>query len=478
MRSALRASLSILAVVAGSTSPVRADDLWVDASSPACSDGRSRADNSADAPWCSLRPAERLPEAGDVVHVRPGTYRDDDGDGFVLVVRVSGAEGRPVVYRSTERWRARMVGDVSDTTHCVNTATSMRHVVLEGFEITGCHTAINVNNDNHYVTVRGNWIHDIGRRITSTTSGQSGISYGGGSTFLVVDGNLFHTIGRLPGSDHAENHDHGVYIRSTDVTIVNNVFYDMVAGWPIHIYSPSAWKERILIAFNTFAEPNPHRPGHILMYPMTRDVSIRDNLFLDPLAAPVRNVGCEGKTGISIAGNATTVDRWIDGDACSIAVRDNVASAPDLGFVDAAGRDFRLTPGSIAIDAATGIAPIPETDFAGTARPQGSAPDLGAFEHGGTMEPPPDAGAPTVDAGIDDAGPPPGDGGVAMSGDDGGMPRADGGVAPADPTTEPRSTTAHGGCAPAGAPRRSSWLAAVLLCLSMYVHRRRARRAP
>jgi hypothetical protein len=48
-------------------------------------------------------------------------------------------------------------------------------------------------------------------------------------------------------------------------------------------------------------------------------------------------------------------------------------------FVDAANGDYQLQSGSPAIDAgsATGA---PATDFAGTARPQGAAVDIGAFE--------------------------------------------------------------------------------------------------
>jgi hypothetical protein len=57
-----------------------------------------------------------------------------------------------------------------------------------------------------------------------------------------------------------------------------------------------------------------------------------------------------------------------------------VITAPDAGFVSPAGPayDYRLVPGSPAIDQAIGSAIT--QDLAGNARPVGAAPDLGAFE--------------------------------------------------------------------------------------------------
>ena len=71
-----------------------------------------------------------------------------------------------------------------------------------------------------------------------------------------------------------------------------------------------------------------------------------------------------------------TLAQWQahDRDTHSLAVADPL-------FVAAATRDFHLQPTSPAIDAAeTGKAPL--TDAEGTARLQGKAPDIGAFEYG------------------------------------------------------------------------------------------------
>ena len=57
----------------------------------------------------------------------------------------------------------------------------------------------------------------------------------------------------------------------------------------------------------------------------------------------------------------------------------------EIAFVSAAEGDFRLAPGSAAIDAGTSMPGILDRDIEGTARPQGAGVDLGAYEY--TAEP-------------------------------------------------------------------------------------------
>jgi hypothetical protein len=72
-----------------------------------------------------------------------------------------------------------------------------------------------------------------------------------------------------------------------------------------------------------------------------------------------------------------------DGSKSSIA--NNLTADPK--FTDAGNKDFRLQVGSPAIDAGVKISAV-GTDFAGMARPQGAAYDLGAYEFKLTLTPP------------------------------------------------------------------------------------------
>jgi hypothetical protein len=56
---------------------------------------------------------------------------------------------------------------------------------------------------------------------------------------------------------------------------------------------------------------------------------------------------------------------------------DSVSGDPQLA--DPSGGDYRLTAGSPAVDQASPDL-APDVDYDGTSRPQGAAPDIGAFE--------------------------------------------------------------------------------------------------
>lgn len=116
------------AAVFGSARDVAAAPLalTVDVASPACSDARRREDVSLAAPWCTLTPAATRALPGDVVRVRPGTYR-----GFRPLV--SGTSYAPI----------RFVADGAVTLLPASGSPSalmlvrVGWLILDGFTITG-----------------------------------------------------------------------------------------------------------------------------------------------------------------------------------------------------------------------------------------------------------------------------------------------------------------------------------------------------
>jgi hypothetical protein len=141
-------------------------------------------------------------------------------------------------------------------------------------------------------------------------------------------------------------------------------------------------------------------------------------------------------------------------------------------FADAAAHDYHLADGAAAIDTGERLDPV-TTDRDGTARPQGTAWDIGAYEHcsGASCAGPPDAGpVPDAGAGVDGGGTP--------GTDAGGTPRDAG--ARADGSTSPPASD-EGGCGcivPAdarGVGRGAGGAAALLLVFLTLVSTRRRR---
>lgn len=88
--------------------------------------------------------------------------------------------------------------------------------------------------------------------------------------------------------------------------------------------------------------------------------------------------------------SSAQVQRVIDGNACALVGNLTYPQVPALGgtnldrdprFVSLEAKDYRLQPGSPAVDAAVPSSdPGLDHDFAGTSRPQGVRKDIGAFE--------------------------------------------------------------------------------------------------
>jgi hypothetical protein len=232
-----------------------------------------------------------------------------------------------------------------------------------------------------------NHIHDIGKVCTTTSSGKVGIYLDYGPA--LIDRNLIHDIGRYAdgengcstsGNTYYQNHDHGVYVSldstSSNVTIRNNIFYRNLRGWSIQIYGGPA--NGLVVAGNTFADPNPWRNGHIIVADVVTNSLFADNIFYNPTK--------EAINFCTTSGHSLTLKNNISTNAITTESVSGVASTGNMAGTDPlltspTNRDYHLTSGSPAVN--TGVAVSGDTtDYNGVTR--AAPPSVGAYEWGST----------------------------------------------------------------------------------------------
>jgi hypothetical protein len=358
----------------------------------------SNAGTSVSSPFGTIQKCVDVMAAGDTCTVADGTYTDTDGNGVVVYIRPTnqnGTSSSPITLKSTNRHRAKIIISSIEGTgnHGINVNRS--YWIIDGFDISGGNGVTGTGNTSISgvtmvgatgTVIRNNKVHNIAdATCTFSSFGFAGVFIGRGSSNILIDNNLFHTIGRLNSVDGtgcsysvSNAADHGVYAQApfTGLTIKHNVFYNIVKGWPIHIYnSNGATASNIKIYHNSFADKSKGGDsgpaGHVLLAIGMNDVSIMNNISYDAYLGMVR---CSSVIGTNIVVDHNLSANGIKtGDVCpqGVTFSNNLTSTAP-GFSSASTRDYRLAVGSPAID--KGI-PISELTYVG------SAPDIGAYEY-------------------------------------------------------------------------------------------------
>lgn len=360
----------------------RASTYWV---STAGSDSNS---GSWGSPFRHLsHAAAAAKHPGDVVMVMDGTY-DNEGvvaPNDVVNLQYSGTSASPISFIAQDRGQVILDSENTSTTTSCNGASAyfnlgnVAYVVIQGFVIQhACDDGITSLGNAHDITLRWNEICYIANRTVTDQYGRDGIYMTNTQYNFVFDGNSFHDIGRTNGT-LLLHYDHGIYSHGTNLTVTNNVFYNMNRGWSIQLASgASTW----MISNNTFAFGNANgEPGQISFWESNNAITIQNNIFFEPNISALNQYQSYITASVFrsnvVYGVSTLLPAALVGSISGLAIGTNLIGQNPL-FVNATSPpyNFALQPGSPAIGSGVSTAPI-VIDFTGSPRREPS--DIGAF---------------------------------------------------------------------------------------------------
>jgi len=364
-----------------------------------------------DRPWRTIGKAVNTMVAGDTTYVRGGTYNTETDIRF----RRSGTAAAPIKLLNYPGespvidWMTQQVTHTVWVYHGSGQNVAIGYITIEGFEIKNGWVGIKFQS-MHNSVIRRNWVHD------NKTQG----ILGGGGHHNIFDRNIISHNGDFAACNAGGpcNLQHGLYLHGRAFTITNNLIYDNLSygivhnGSPSSVYSSSkhpsaafAGAADWIIANNTIAY-NKYRAGIVVWGTLTTNARIENNIFYENSVnhsgfAQGIHFASSTSTGITIRNNlayatstgstvflSSGANEWVHYTQSG-----NLVNISNPGFINApatlpASPNFALTSRSPAIDAALPLASV-KIDFNGTPRPQGRAPDIGAYEYtaGGDVEP-------------------------------------------------------------------------------------------
>jgi hypothetical protein len=387
-----------------------AADKYVDNSgSPSCSNNASRGTESQ--PWCTINYAAGNAQPGDIVYVKNGIYREDvyisrrnGGANYITFQNYS--RHSPVIQgKGVESGRNKIVNSsflkfigftITNFQQGFFVETS-NNIILQNLKIYNIgQEAVRIRLNSSFVTLADSTIYDTrkwqynGEGVyigTSTSQQPQSPPYDNTHNVLVKNNTIYNT------GDECIEMKEGTY----NVTIDGNAMHDCLQD--SGITSPS-WGAIEVMEPRKFYDAN---PNHVIKNNIIR--TSKTAIGVHTGATVINNV-IYGQTGnfrgISIDNpNSDSFIRRIYHNTIDLPasravvssggvpadIRNNIgpSSASNIAaqsaiFVNKGAGDYRLAPGSAAINAGEDLTATVRQDIAGSSRPP--RPDLGAYEFG------------------------------------------------------------------------------------------------
>lgn len=337
-------------------------------------------------PYLTIAYAYAAAVPGDVIIVEDGTYTaGTENFGYLTT---SGTGSAYITIKARNKGMAVLDGQNNTTVYAFPVHAS--YLNIEGFEIRNCRdNAFTISGGVHHLNFRDLIIHDIGRQCSDIDVGY-GPFYMNGSHHITIERCLIYDIGRFGPGEHGcspselywQGLDHAVYVDGcSDVVIRNNVFYNILHGYSLQVYSGAGLvSDSITFVNNTCENGNPNQyMAHVILAGDLNHALIANNIFKDQYDTGIRvstNVNYP-MTDVLITknmiagGNGTAVS----GSRSGVTITGNYENTDPL-FVDEDNHNYALQGNSPAINTGYNTGVI--TDCLNNAR---STEDIGAYEY-------------------------------------------------------------------------------------------------
>ena len=314
-------------------------------------------------PWKTIQHALNRLRPGQRALVRRGMYVQDH------VIERSGTRTAPITVAAYpgERVVLRAAATSGDT-YPLRVSSGAAFFRIQGFilELAKGDSSTNVyfEGSAHDVELSRNEIR---------FSQDQGVFVENSTRNIHIIGNRIHDNGR--GHQSGQHQSHGIYIEGADHLVANNVVHGHPYGFGIQIYPEN---EGTIVVHNTVVGSG-HSGIVVGGDGGVSNITIRNNV----LAFNARY----GVQMDSDCPSAVTIDRNVIHGNRSGAIQGGCSGVDTSGgnltsnprFVAPGSRDYRLSPGSPAINRARGDYSL-RVDARGRRRPLGGGYDVGAFE--------------------------------------------------------------------------------------------------